>query len=440
MALRTTHPGSSPHVVVIGAGFGGLATVRGLRNMPVRITWIDRKNYHLFQPLLYQVATAALSPADIAAPARGIARTWRNVEAVLGEVTRVDAEARVVKTTRQTFTYDYLVVATGAETSYFGNEKWAGVAYGLKTLEEAVAIRRKVLLSLELAETAQSEEERWRLLTFVLIGAGPTGVEMAGAIADLAKHMLARDFRHIEPHTISVILLEAMDQVLPGYPRDLATFAERKLEEMGVDVRTGSEVEDIDEEGVVAGGVRIASRTIIWSAGVKATPVADWLGTEADKKGRVKVRPDLSLTGRPEVFVIGDAALSLDEKGRPLPGLAAVAKQQGSFVARAILDRIERGEPSALTFRYRDWGTLATMGRASAVADFGRLHLRGLIAWIVWVLVHIWYLIGFRNRIRVLFNWVWLYVTFSPGVRLITGELKWQELGARPESSEASPR
>jgi NADH dehydrogenase len=357
---------------------------------------------------------------------------------VLAEVTGIDAEARVVKTRRQTYSYEYLVVATGAETSYFGNEKWARFADGLKTLEEAVAIRRKVLLSLELAETAQSEEERRRLLTFVLIGAGPTGVEMAGAIADLAKHMLARDFRHIEAPTISVILLEAMDQVLPGYPRDLATFAERKLEQMGVDVRTRTRVEEIDENGVVAGGTRIASRTIIWSAGIKATPVADWLGTEADKKGLVKVRPDLSLPGRPEVFVIGDAALALDEQGRPLPGLAAVAKQQGTFVARLILDRIEGREPSS-RFCYHDWGTLATMGKASAVANFGRLRLRGFVAWIVWVLVHIWYLIGFRNRVRVLFNWLWLYATFSPGARLITGDFKWSELGVG-ESSEAKAR
>ncbi|HSB13821.1 MAG TPA: NAD(P)/FAD-dependent oxidoreductase [Bryobacteraceae bacterium] len=438
MATRATQPGRPPHVVVIGAGFGGLATVRGLCNTPVRVTWIDRKNYHLFQPLLYQVATAALSPADIAAPARGIARTWRNVETVLAEVTGIDAEARVVKTTRQTYSYEYLVMATGAETSYFGNEKWARFADGLKTLEEAVAIRRKVLLSLELAETAQSEEERRRLLTFVLIGAGPTGVEMAGAIADLAKHMLARDFRHIESGTICVILLEAMDQVLPGYPRDLATFAEKKLKEMGVDVRTGTKVEDIDEEGVVAGGTRIASRTIIWSAGVKATPIADWLGTEADKKGLVKVRPDLSLPSRPEVFVIGDAALALDEEGHPLPGLAAVAKQQGAYVARCLLDRIKGREPLS-PFCYHDWGTLATMGKASAVANFGRLRLRGFVAWVVWVLVHIWYLIGFRNRVRVLLNWVWLYATFSPGARLITGDFNWSELGVR-ESSEAKAR
>jgi NADH dehydrogenase len=262
---------------------------------------------------------------------------------------------------------------------------------------------------------------------------------MAGAIADLAKHMLARDFHHIASEQISVVLLEAMDQVLPGFPRDLAAFAERKLTRMGVDVRTRTKVEDIDEEGVLAGGTRIASRTVIWSAGVKATPIAGWLGVEADRKGLVKVRPDLSIPGRPEVFVIGDAALVLDEEGRPLPGLAAVAKQQGVFVARRILDRIEDREPAA-AFRYRDWGTLATMGKASAVADFGRLRLRGFLAWVVWVLVHIWYLIGFRNRLQVLINWVWLYATFSPGARIITGDIKLPELAARRESSEAHAR
>jgi NADH dehydrogenase len=326
---------------------------------------------------------------------------------------------------------------SGAETSYFGSEKWARFADGLKTLEEAVAIRRKVLLSLELAETAQSEEERRRLLTFVLIGAGPTGVEMA-AIADLAKHMLARDFRHIESGMICVILLEAwirscraIRAILRPSPRK----SSRKWASMSARTPRSKTLMKRVSSPAETGS---PSRTIIWSAGVKATPVADWLGTEADKKGLVKVQPNLSLAGRAEVFVIGDAALALDEEGRPLPGLAAVAKQQGSFVARVILDRTGGRERSPV-FRYRDWGALATMGKASAVANFGRLRLRGFVAWIVWGLVHIWYLIGFRNRVRVLFNWVWLYATFSPGARLITGDFKWSELGVR-ESSEAKPR
>ena len=409
-----------PRVIVVGGGFGGLAAVRRLRNQAVRVSWIARDNYHLFQPLLYQVATGALSPADIAAPLRAIVRGCRNIDVILDEVVDIDAERRTVRTARQSFTYDYLVVATGAETSYFGNDGWARHANGLKTLEEAIAIRSKILLCLELAETSTSEDVRRPLLTFVLIGAGPTGVELAGAIADLAKHMLARDYSRIKAEEIAVVLLEGMDQVLPGLPKELASFAENKLKQMGVDVRVATKVDEIDDEGVVAGGERIPSKTVIWSAGVEATPVVAWLKAEADKKGRIKVGPDLSLPGRPDVFVIGDAAAALGADGRPLPGLAAVAKQQGTFVGRRILDLAgNRSRPA--TFRYRDWGTLATMGRSSAVADFGWLKLSGFVAWVVWAIVHIWYLIDFRNRIRVLINWMWLYLTLSPGARLITG-------------------
>lgn len=408
-----------PRVVVVGAGFGGLAAVRALRGKPVEVTWIDARNYHLFQPLLYQVATAALSPADIATPVREIVRGCSNVEVVYDEVVGIDPQTRLVKTRRQRFAYDYLVVATGSETSYFGNRQWARWAAGLKTLEEAVAIRREILLALENADMAETDEERRRLLTFVLIGAGPTGTEMAGAIAVLAKHALAGDFPHIDPGMISVILLEAMDQVLPGFPKSLADYAQRSLESMGVDVRTGTMVEAIDDHAVTAAGERIAASVIVWSAGVKATPVAEWLGVEAaDKKGRVAVRHDLSVPHREGVFVIGDAALATGEDGEPLPGLAAVAKQQGTFVGRAIAARAEGRTPAA-PFRYRDWGTLATMGRTSAVADFGRFTMRGFAAWIVWGLVHIWYLIAFRNRIRVLVNWIWQYLRFSPGARLI---------------------
>lgn len=420
-----------PRVVVLGGGFGGLAAVRRLRNRSVHVIWISRDNHHLFQPLLYQVATGALSPADIASPLRGIVRHCRNVDVILDEVVDIDMEARSVETRRQVTDFDYLVVATGAETSYFGNDTWAHNADGLKTLEEAIAIRSKILLCLELAETAKSKEDRQRLLTFVLIGAGPTGVEMAGAIADLSKRLLAGDYRHIEPGEISVVLLEAMDQVLPGFPEDLADFAAAKLRQMGVDVRTGAKVEAIDDHGVVAGGEMIRTRTAVWSAGVKASPVAQWLGVEPDRKGRVEVTPDLLLPGRSEVFIIGDAAAAPDGEGKPLPGLAAVAKQQGDFVARRILDRIRGRRPQA-AFRYRDWGTLATMGRASAVADFGRLKLRGFAAWGVWAIVHIWYLIDFRNRVRVLINWMWLYLTLSPGARLIT----WARQASREERPE----
>lgn len=411
----------TPRVVVIGAGFGGLAAVKALRDKPVSVTWIDGRNYHLFQPLLYQVATAALSPADIATPVREIARGCSNVDVVLAEVIDIDTSLQVVETSRQSFRYDYLVVATGSETSYFGNKKWGQFAIGLKTLEEAVSIRRRILLALEQADTTKSDEKRRQLLTFVLIGAGPTGVEMAGAVSDLAKHILAGDFRHVEADMISVILIEAMDQVLPGFPKDLAGFACQKLQRMGVDVRTGTMVEDIDEHGVVAGGERILASVIVWSAGVRATPAADWLGVEAaDKTSRVEVGPDLTVSDRSGVFVIGDAALARAADGQPLPGLAAVAKQQGTFVGRRIVDRA-RGQRPTAPFRYRDWGVLATMGRTAAVADFGRLRVRGFAAWVIWVFVHIWYLIDFRNRIRVLVNWIWQYARFSPGARLILG-------------------
>lgn len=409
-----------PRVVVIGAGFGGVAATLALRRAAADVTWIDRRNHHLFQPLLYQVATAALSPADIAAPVREIARHCPNVRVLMGEVVAIDRAERTVRTREQTIPYDYLVVATGSETSFFGNDAWAQNADGLKDLDEAVTIRRKVLLALERAETAQTEAERRRLLTFVLIGAGPTGVEMAGAIADLAKHELTGDFPTVRPDLVSVVLIEAMDHVLPPFPKDLAAFAHRKLTEMGVDVRVGTKVERIDESGVVAGGERIEANVVIWSAGVKATPVGRWLGVETDRRGRVDVSPDLSVPGDPHVFVIGDAACALGKDGSPLPGLAAVAKQQGTYVGRRIAAVVAKRDPKA-RFRYRNWGVLATMGRASAVANFGRLRLRGFGAWLVWVAVHIWYLIAFRNRMRVLINWAWQYLAFSPGARLITG-------------------
>jgi NADH dehydrogenase FAD-containing subunit len=409
-----------PHVVVIGGGFGGLAAVKGLRGAPVRVTWIDRRNHHLFQPLLYQVATAALSPADVATPLRRMARGMIDAEVVLGEVEGIDTRTRTVRTPGRAFVYDWLVVATGAQTSYFGNEDWARAALGLKSLEEATAIRRRILMSLELAEAARSAHERRRLLTFVLIGAGPTGVEMAGTIASLARHLVGRDFRHIEPEQISVVLVEAMDQVLPGFPKDLAAYAHRKLAERGVEVRTNTMVDAIDDDGVAAGDLAIPAHTVIWSAGVRAAPPAGWLGAETDKKGRAAVGADLSLAHDPQVFVIGDAAAAKDARGAPLPGLAAVAKQQGAYVARLISARA-RGVAAPEPFRYRDYGTLATTGRGSAVADFGRFHLRGAAAWLVWLLVHLWYLTDPRGRLRVVINWISLYASLSPGARLITG-------------------
>ena len=410
-----------PHVVVVGAGFGGAAAVRAMRNQPVQVTWIDRRNHHLFQPLLYQVATAALSPADIAAPIREMARGYANVRVMYDEVVGVDPAKRTVHTASKSVTYDYLIMATGAKTSYFGHDDWGRHANGLKTVEEATTIRRKVLLALERADMAATDEERRKRLTFVLIGGGPTGVEMSGAIADLARHTLIKDFPSIRPEMISIVLVEGVDQVLPGFPKDLADFAKSKLEGMGVDVRTGTMVEDIEEHTVVASGERLHAEVIVWSAGVVATPVAEWLGIGGDRRGRVTVGPDLAVPELDGVFVIGDAALAMDEEnGRPFPGVAPVAKQQGAYVGRRIADLAADKNPSE-PFRYRDYGMLATVGRASAVAALGKFHLKGFPGWVLWALVHIRYLIDFRSRLQVLINWIWEFARFSPGARLILG-------------------
>lgn len=410
-------------MVVIGAGFGGLAAVQTLGGKPASVTWIDRRNHHLFQPLLYQVATAALSATDIAVPLRGVARAHRNVDVLMDEVVDVDRQREEVVTRHRRVPFEILIVATGAETSYFGNDQWRDIAWGLKSLEEATALRARILLALEEADREEDEDRKRRLMTFVLIGAGPTGVEMAGAIAELTKGLLARDYNHLDPKQVSIILIEALDQVLPGFPKDLATFAHRKLEQMGVSVRVGTMVEDISEEACVAGGERLVAGNVIWSAGVKATPVARWLKAEADKKGRVQVGKDLLVPGTTTIYVIGDAAVAFDPDGKPFPGLAAVAKQQGSYVARRILDEAAGKTPSP-EFRYVDWGTMATLGYTSAVAELHRVHLKGRLGWLLWATVHVWYLIGFRNRLRVLINWFWGYITYRPGARLITSGAK----------------
>lgn len=422
-STRGAEDATDPRVVVVGAGFGGLACVGALGGKPVRVTWIDRRNHHLFQPLLYQVATAVLSPADIAAPLRALSRRHRNIDVVLDEVVDIDPAARLVVTREERIRYDHLVVATGAETSYFGNEQWRDIAYGLKSLEEATALRRRILLALERADREADEDAKRRLSTFVLIGAGPTGVEMAGAIASVLKPMLSRDYRHLDPTKLSIVLIEAMDQVLPGFPADLAAFTQDKLERMGVTVRVGRMVDDIDEQGCVASGERFAAGTVIWTAGVKATPVAQWLKVEGDKKGRVEVGRDLSVPGHPEIAVIGDAAVAMDEEGHPYPGLAAVAKQQGLFVAHRVLAQTG-GATVPAAFHYRDWGILATLGYSSAVGDLHRFHVKGLVGWVVWAMVHLWYLIGFRNRVSVLVNWIWGYLSYRPGARLITGGIE----------------
>jgi NADH dehydrogenase len=414
-------PGRPPHVVIVGAGFGGLAAAQRLGKAPVDVTVIDRRNHHLFQPLLYQVATAALSPADIAAPIRATLRPYRNTEVLLDEVIDIDPEARrVITKDNADQSYDYLIVATGSAYAYFGHEDWPRHAPGLKSLEDAITIRRRLLLAFERAETARDPTRRERLLTFVLVGGGPTGVEMAGAIAELAKATLARDFRHIDPKAARILLVEAGPRLLPGFPEKLSAYATAILRRMGVDVRLDTMIEAIDAEGVTARGERIPAGTVVWSAGVRATPVGRWLGVGTARNGAVDVEPDLSVPACPEVFVLGDAAFVPGPDGKPLPGLAAVAEQQGRYVGELIAARVEqRADPGP--FVYRNRGTMATIGRSAAVADFGGVQLTGYTAWLLWGLVHIYLLIGFRNRLAVFVNWVWSWLTYGRGARLITG-------------------
>ncbi len=433
MSVNTT---ALPHVVIVGAGFGGLEAARKLGRAPVRVTVIDRRNHHLFQPLLYQVATAGLSPADIAVPVRSILRKHDNVSVLKDEVVTVDARARKLATRRRTIEYDYLVIATGAQYSYFGHGDWRDLAPGLKSVDDATAIRSKILESFEQAEMADSDAARRRLLTFVLVGAGPTGVEMAGAIAELANRALARDFRAIDPRSARIVLVEAGPRVLPGFAEPLAAYAHRTLERMGVEVRCNAAVGELEAGAVLAGRETLRADTVIWCAGVEAD-AGRRLGADSDQGGRVKVAADLSVPGLPDVFVIGDAAHVLSERGRPLPGLAPVAKQQGAFVAEVICRRA-RGDARAMRFRYRDSGQLATIGRSAAVADFGWIKLRGWLAWVVWSCAHIYFLIGFRNRLLVFVEWAWAYATFGRGARLITGETSGN--GERHTSQDAVPR
>jgi len=412
-----------PRAVIVGAGFGGLEAARKLARAPVEVTVIDRHNYHLFQPLLYQVATAALSPADIAEPIRTVLRHQQNATVLLEEVIGVDTAAQRVETRfGSPQNYDFLVLATGSQYAYFGHEDWPRLAPGLKSIDDATLIRRRMLLAFEEAESMTDPAIRRRLLTFVLVGAGPTGVEMAGALAELAHATLSRDFRHINPQTAHILLVEAGPRVLSGFPERLAAFARRSLEKMGVEVLVDTPIEAIDRDGVIAKGKRIEAANVIWCAGVEASPVAQWLAVPTGKGGRVKVVPDLSVPGHPEVFVIGDAAFVTGPDGEPLPGLAPVAKQEGQYVGELIARRV-RGEAGPPPFRYRDEGALATIGRHSAIADFGRIKLTGWIAWVLWGIVHIFFLIGFRNRMAVFLNWIWAWLTYGRGARLITGEV-----------------
>jgi NADH:ubiquinone reductase (H+-translocating) len=409
-----------PHVVIIGGGFGGLYAARALRRAPVRVTLLDRRNHHVFQPLLYQVATAALSPGDIASPIRWILRRQRNLEVLMADVRAIDPARRLLTLADGEMDYDYLVVAAGATHAYFGHDEWRTIAPGLKTLEDALEIRRRVLLAFERAERERDLEKQRRLLTFVLIGAGPTGVELAGAIAEIARQSLARDFRHFNPGSARVILLEAGPSVLSTFPESLQRSARADLERLGVDVRTGAAVTNVANGRVEVGGNIIEAETVLWAAGVAASPLGSTLGVPLDRNGRVLIQPDLTIPGYSNVFVIGDLATLAGENGKPLPGVAQVAIQMGKHAASTIQRAIEK-QPYR-PFVYNDLGNMATIGRASAVADLGWLRLDGYIGWLAWVFVHILNLIGFRNRLVVFVQWAWAYFSYQRSIRLITGD------------------
>ncbi len=411
-----------PHVVIVGAGFGGLSVAQSLRNAACRVTIIDRRNYHLFQPLLYQVATATLSPADIATPIRSLLRDQANARVLLGRVNDVDTERKEVTFGDRQVGYDYLVLATGARHSYFGRDKeWEDLAPGLKKIDDATHIRHRLLLAFEKAENAETVEEQRRFLTFVIVGGGPTGVELAGAIAELALHGMHREFRNIDPASARVILVQAAPRVLPMFPEKLSKRTEDSLTELGVEVMTDQRVEHIDDTCVRIGGNRLDCYTVFWAAGVIASPAAKWLDAPQDRAGRVEVGPDLSVAGHENVFAIGDTALSTAWQGNPVPGLAPAAKQAGGYVAKVIRARLEgRKEPGP--FQYNHAGSLATIGRRSAVADFGKFQVSGALAWWLWGGVHVIFLAGMRNRISVVVQWFWAYLTFKSSTRLITRE------------------
>lgn len=441
---------SIPHVVIVGGGFGGLYAARALQRAPVRVTIVDRRNYHLFQPLLYQVATATLSPADIARPIRQIVRKQRDTEVLLAEVRDVDTRGRaVVLTDGRRIDYDFLVVATGAVDQYFGHDEWAPIAPGLKTIDDATEIRRRFLLAFEAAEQQTDPAVRQALLTFVVVGGGPTGVEMAGAFAEMAQHTLRKEFRNVDPAAARVLLLEGGKRLLAAYGDELSDRAREQLEDLGVEVRLESIVTDIEVGAVYVGEERIPAYNVVWAAGVAASPLGRALGAPTDRMGRVQVEPDLSVPGCPEVFAIGDlASITPDTPGAtPLPGVAQVAIQGGQAAAANIL-RSLRGQKRQ-PFHYRDKGSMATIGRAKAIAQIGAVKLSGLVAWLAWLFIHLFFLIGFRNRVAVMMEWAWSYLTWQRGARLITGDVRPDNVlvklglapppegGSEPESAKA---
>ena len=411
-----------PRVVIVGAGFGGLAAARALADAPVRVTVVDRRNYHLFQPLLYQVATAALSPGDIAYPIRSVLRHQTNANVLLAEVVGIDVARREVRLADGMLPYDFLIVAAGAGHAYFGHDAWEKDAPGLKTLEDAIEIRGRILLAFEKAERETDPSTRRDLLTFVIVGGGPTGVELAGAIAEISRHVIVSDFRSIDPREARIVLVEAGPRLLPAMLPASSETAAETLTRLGVEVRVGAPVTEVDARGVSIGSERLDARTVVWAAGVAASPLAKLLGVPLDRAGRVPIEPDLSIPGHSEVFVIGDLSVYTHQTGHPLPGLSPVALQQGRAAARSIRATLA-GTPRH-RFHYVDKGTMAVIGRSEAVAEIAGLRFSGLIAWLLWCFVHIFFLIGFRNRIIVMTEWAWAYLTYQRGARLITGNVE----------------
>lgn len=420
MAMSASGTTSEHHVVVVGAGFGGLEVVHRLGGAPVRITMVDRRNHHLFQPLLYQAATASLTTAEIAWPIRNLLHRRREVTTLMATVMGVDKEARhVILDSGSRLAYDTLVLATGARHAYFGNDAWEAFAPGLKTLEDAITIRRRILIAFERAELETDPARRAALLNFVIIGGGPTGVELAGAIAELASVTLAKDFRNIDPKQARVVLIEAGKRLLPVFPEDLSEYAKRSLEALGVEVVLGHPVTACTGEGIIYAGNSLAAATVVWAAGVNASPAAQWVGTPADRAGRAQVTPELTVPGHPDIFVIGDTAAVIDARGKPVPGIAPAAKQQGKHVATVIRNRLA-GKVDGEPFHYNHQGNLATIGKRLAVIDFGRFKLRGSLAWWIWGIAHIYFLIGIRNRLSVALSWLWIYMRGQRSARLIT--------------------
>ncbi len=413
-------PKNLPRIVVIGAGFGGLSVARGLNLAPAFVTVIDKTNHNLFQPLLYQVATAALAPSDIAVPVRGLFTDMPRIGTLMGEVTGVDTAAKRVHVKGvPDVPYDYLVVGTGSVYSWFGHDEWAEHAHVLKTLDQALALRSSLLAAFEWAESRTDPEEIRRLLTFVVVGGGPTGVEMAGAIAELAHSTLARDFRRIQPSWARIVLCEGGPNLLAGFPQHLSDYARKHLEDLGVEVKTGAQVETVDRDGVVAGGERIFSANVLWAAGTAATPVADWVGVEKGRGNAVKIDEHCGVPGHPDIYAVGDCTYMENGAGHRLPGVAPVAKQQGAHVAKVLMARLV-GEPLPAPFRYDDQGQMAMVGRSAAIADLGRIKVTGVVGWLLWSVVHLFFLIGARNRVTVYLNWVWAWLTYGRGARLIT--------------------